>query len=208
MVDQYLLAKEILIQQGYAPEISWQDSVNFSRVTEQDFLREAAWVILSAGMREAVIRRLFPRISAAFFEWESARRIAQERKRCRRLALGCFRNQRKIDSIIRIAEIVDAEGFDRMKARISKQGPETLQGLPYIGPTTCFHLAKNIGLDVAKPDRHLVRVAKATGFETPAALCAELAGAVGDRNAVVDIVIWRFATIYDGYVDFFTEELR
>jgi len=159
LVDRYLLAKEILIQHGYAHEISWQDCVTFSDVTEQDFLREAAWVVLSAGMREVVIRRLFPKISAAFFEWESARRIATESERCRRLALRRFGNQRKIDSIIKIAEIVDSEGFDRMKVRISEQGPETLQGLPYIGPTTCYHLAKNIGLDVAKPDRHLLRVA-------------------------------------------------
>lgn len=205
-VDRYLLAKEILIQQGYAHEIAWQDSVAFIGVTEQDFLREAAWVVLSAGMRESVIRGVFPRVSTAFFKWESAHRIAREKRSCRKLALACFGNRRKIDSIIQIAEIVDLEGFGRMKARISEEGSDVLQDLPYIGPTTCFHLAKNIGLDVSKPDRHLRRVASVAGFESPAAMCEALARQVGDRKAVVDIVIWRFATIYSKYTDYFSEK--
>ena len=206
LVDRYLLAKQVLIRQGYAQEISWQENVSLSSLTEQGFLREAAWVVLSTGMRESVIRGLFDRVSEAFLCWESACRILREKETCRALALNCFRNQRKIDAIIGIAEIVDSEGFERLKARISEYGTEVLQDLPYIGPTTSYHLAKNIGLDVAKPDRHLQRVAAATGFDTPSALCAELAEAVGDRKAVVDIVIWRFATIYGEYLSFFSEE--
>jgi len=206
LVDRYLLAKQTLIRQGYAQEISWQENVNLSSLTEQGFLREAAWVVLSAGMRECVIRGLFDRVSAAFLCWESACRILREKETCRAVALTYFRNQRKIDAIIGIAEIVDSEGFEHLKARISEHGAQVLQELPYIGPITSYHLAKNVGLNVAKPDRHLQRVAAATGFETPAALCTELAKAVGDRKAVVDIVIWRFATIYGEYLSFFSGE--
>jgi len=37
-------------------------------------------------------------------------------------------------------------------------------------------------------------------------MCEALAREVGDRKAVVDIVIWRFATIYSEYTDYFCEK--
>jgi hypothetical protein len=66
-------------------------------------------------------------------------------------------------------------------------------------------LAKNLGVDTAKPDRHLVRVAEATGYSSPATLCEHLARIVGDAAAVVDVVIWRFATISADYENFFQQ---
>jgi hypothetical protein len=69
---------------------------------------------------------------------------------------------------------------------------EFLGGLPWLGPITKWHAAKNFGLDVAKPDRHLERVAAKNG-ESPQQLCARLAKTSGDRIATVDYVIWRAA---------------
>ena len=69
--------------------------------------------------------------------------------------------------------------------------------------TVAKDLAKNLGVDTAKPDRHLVRVAEATGYASPASLCEHLARMVGDTVAVVDLVIWRFATISADYLEFF-----
>jgi hypothetical protein len=42
---------------------------------------------------------------------------------------------------------------------------------PMIGPVTSFNLAKNIGLDVAKADRHLSRLAANVGFSDVPSLC-------------------------------------
>jgi hypothetical protein len=47
-------------------------------------------------------------------------------------------------------------------------------------------------MNVAKPDRHLERIAERTG-ETVADLCARLAAVSGDRIATVDYVLWRAA---------------
>ena len=60
--------------------------------------------------------------------------------------------------------------------------------LPWIGNITKWHLAKNMGVDCAKPDVHLERVASHYGT-TPAALCADLALATGDRIATVDLAV-------------------
>jgi len=78
-----------------------------------------------------------------------------------------------------------------------------LQQFPYIGPATSYHVAKNIGFPVAKPDRHLCRFAELSGYQNPSDLCQALAEYIGDPIAVVDIVLWRFATLQHDYMTSF-----
>ena len=203
-MDAYLTARERVVAAGYAEEIDWQDQLSLDKVTESDFLREAAWVILSSGMRESVIRRCFASISRAFLSWYSAEEIVRRRSACVRSALQVFRHTAKIEAIGDVAAAVARDGFPALRERMRLKGVEELQLLPFIGPVTQFHLAKNIGLDVVKPDRHLVRIAHAAGFAEPASMCRLVADATGDRIATVDIVFWRFATLQPDYVKVFT----
>lgn len=69
-----------------------------------------------------------------------------------------------------------------------------LETLPYIGSIIKFHLAKNLGLDYCKPDRHLVRIAK-TYNTTPEEMCKKLAETTSDRITTVDLIIWRAANL-------------
>ena len=66
-----------------------------------------------------------------------------------------------------------------------------LRALPYIGPVTWRHLAKNLGARVAKADRHLVRPAAATDRPNVDTLCDEIPGWLGKPVAVVDVVLRR-----------------
>ena len=195
----YLTAKELVISSGFQAEIDWQDDLRFGQIEEPDFLREAAWVVLSTGFRESVVRRTFPAISEAFLQWRNARAISDQARSCRRRALLAFSNERKIDSIITIAEKVSTMGFPLLRKQIENGGVGFLQSLPYIGPVTAFHLAKNIGLNVAKPDRHLVRAAKSVGISCPQKMCEMIHQVVGDPVSVIDLVIWRYATIQPQY---------
>ena len=86
----YLDIKREVIDAGFAWEIDWQSSVNLADLTESAFLREAGWVILSSGMSEAVIRKRFAEISAAFMDWCDARRIVRRQSQRRRRALKHF----------------------------------------------------------------------------------------------------------------------
>lgn len=199
----YFVAKATVIQSGYGQEVHWQDTIQFRETTESDFLREAAWVVLSSGMRESVIRAKFPRITTAFLSWISADSIWRKRKSCARRALSVFGHQGKIQAVVEIARRVSTEGFDATHERLQAEGIEYIRTFPYLGPATAYHLAKNIGIDVAKPDRHLLRVAEATGFDTPASLCMRLSQLVGDKPSVVDLVIWRYATLETRYLDLF-----
>jgi hypothetical protein len=204
IVERYLKAKEAVLKGGFAAEIDWQDKIRFPDITEADFLREAAWVVLSSGMREAVIRQKFPAISAAFYYWRSANQIVRNSEKCRGRALTIFGHRQKIDAINKIAEQISVQGFEIFKNRIQNKGIEFIQTLPFMGPATSYHLAKNIGLDVVKPDRHLVRVAAAAGYDNPRLLCEEISKLVGDRLSVIDLVIWRFATLNSNYLEYFS----
>ena len=65
-----------------------------------------------------------------------------------------------------------------------------LESLPWIGGITKYHAAKNFGLQYAKPDVHLARLAEREGC-TAQQLCERLAGELGLRVASVDTVLWR-----------------
>jgi hypothetical protein len=197
LAKAYLIAKRCIIKRGYATEIDWQYSVSLSDLDERTFLSESAWVILCSGMRESVVRKKFDSISEAFLNWKSALAITDSAQNCAAHALKYFNNPSKIDAIQSVASHVARLGFDRVKERITNEGIKYLQELPYVGPVTSFHLAKNIGLPVAKPDRHLCRLAKALGYDCVQHLCSDVAQVIQEPIPVVDIVLWRYSTLFN-----------
>jgi hypothetical protein len=66
--------------------------------------------------------------------------------------------------------------------------------LPHIGDITKYHMAKDLGCDVIKPDRHLVRISKKYGL-TPFAMCQNLSNSTGDKLSAVDFILWRAANL-------------
>ena len=200
----YLQAKASVVEAGYSDEIRWQAKTCPRRIDEPTFLSEAAWVILSAGMREAVIRRKFSRFSDAFYKWQCARSIWRHRRSCANRARNVFAHDGKIAAILTITEHVAHREFAAVLQDLEEEGTSYLMQFPYLGPATSFHLAKNLGVDVVKPDRHLIRIAHAARFRSPSALCDAIAREVGDRLAVIDVVLWRFATIYSEYESYFS----
>ena len=203
LVDVYLNAKDAVVARGYAWEMDWQAERCLDRIDESEFLRESAWTVLSSGFRESVVRKLFEPICDAFFHWQSAAMIQSKRGVCRQAALDVFNNYRKIDAILDIAGVVADSGFDVVRRRIQEEEIRFLQTLPYIGSITAFHLAKNLGLPVVKPDRHLQRIAEAAGFRSPLDLCELISHHVGEPIQVVDVVLWRYATLFSDYVAVF-----
>jgi hypothetical protein len=203
----YQVAKEFLLAHGYADEIRWQQELRFCEVSEQQFLRESAWVVLAAGMRESIVRKVFSRISHAFHGWHSAAEVVADSAASIRKAKRAFNHARKLQAIADIAEIVNRRGFDAVKSRLESEGPLFLREFPYIGPITCFHLAKNLGVNVVKPDRHLLRVSVACGYLSPGEMCDEISEIVGDAVAVVDLVIWRYATLDPYCAELFADPL-
>jgi len=158
---------------GYAHDIVWAQGVK-APDNADDFAGEAIWVILCSGMKEQVARIISKRVWATI---AAGKPVTGN-------VLGKSGKAGAIDTIWRDRAALFA------KFQASNDKVEFCKSLPWIGDITKWHLAKNYGVDCAKPDVHLERVAAHYGT-TPATLCADLAAATGDRVATVDVVIWR-----------------
>ncbi len=196
LAHSYLDAKQLVISAGFAHEIDWQEDVRFDDLTEERFLREYTWVVFSSGFREAVLRRKFDGLTEAFRGLTNASEVALHRRDCRRAALRVFGHQGKVRAVLDTCKLIHMDGFSSLRNQLAAGGVEFIDRLPFMGPATSYHMAKNIGLDVVKPDRHLVRIAHGSGFESPHDFCASINAMVGDAISVVDVVVWRYATLY------------
>jgi hypothetical protein len=194
IVRAYLAAKRAVIDQGFAHEIAWQSCGGPASRDPVEFVREAAWVVLSAGMSESVLRGIFDRLTAAMYGFDPAK-LSGHRGQARVAALAVFGHERKIDAVLEIADVVSRIGSEGLCAALVSAPEQFLRSLPYIGPVTWRHLAKNIGIPVAKPDRHLTRLARATARQSADELCAEIGAWLGEPVPVVDLVLWRWSVL-------------
>lgn len=172
----YKILKDTLIDMGYNDEIDWQ--TNLTECTNgYDFACEAIWVILNSGMKEQIARKIWERIKEA---WRKEIKTSD-----------VFKHTGKAKAIDFVWDN-QAELFE--KYCLSEDKISFLQTIPFIGGITKYHLAKNLGHDCVKPDRHLVKIAGRYG-KTPDQLCEDISRETGDKKCVVDIVIWRACNI-------------
>ncbi len=188
----FLKARSYVQHAGTSAEVAWQRAADFTEFTESDLLREHAWVTLCSGFRESVVRRVFDHVSLCFCDWESAEAIVSAGEICCATAASSFANKAKLHGMLSSAKHINDVGFSKFKREVLANPIIQLQALPFIGPITSWHLAKNLGLDVAKPDRHLARVSERLGFSSADHLCRELAAATGEQIKVVDLIVWRY----------------
>jgi hypothetical protein len=179
-------------KRGLHHEVEWQRSVHSQDFDESDLLRQSAWVILCSGFRVSTVEQIFDHISLCFCDWESASAIVSTYPACRDAALASFKHRLKLNSIVKIAQRVHQEGFHVVKWKILCDPLGELQTFPYIGRITATHLAKNLGWDVAKPDRHLARFSEHLGFSSVMDLCNTIAAATGEPVNVIDLILWRY----------------
>jgi hypothetical protein len=153
-------------------DIAWSGTVGLP-TTAEDFAGEAIWVICCSGMKYAVARIIQERVWSAIDAGTPV--------------FDSFRHRSKANAIETIWRDRERLYRDFMAAENKLAFCETL---PFIGSITKYHLAKNYGIDVAKPDVHLQRLADREGT-TAQALCERLAPELGWRVATVDLIIWR-----------------
>jgi hypothetical protein len=161
---------------GYGEDIDWAESIK-PPANPMRFAREMIYVICNSGMRFTVARGIFDRVMVALERGDSAS--------------TAFGHRGKSDAI-------DFVWQNRQRLWIeylSAADPLAFcADLPWIGGITKYHLAKNFGAQVAKPDVHLQRLADAEGCSAQE-LCERLAADTGYKVPTVDTVLWRACAI-------------
>ncbi len=194
------LQKKYIIKRGYFSEIEWQQNRDYSNIQFRDLINEAIWVILSAGLSYGVVSKKFLSISRILDQFEDLSSLIKKRENTRRSILNIFNNVKKVDAIFRFIDFLNDTGVDRFKKDLIIYGESYLLELPYFGPATIRHFLKNIGISISKPDRHLLRISNLCGFKSAESLCSYIEKRTEEKKSVIDIVIWRYATIDKNYL--------
>lgn len=176
-----------------AGELRWALSISRStwrNIGSSRFLREYAWVVYAAGIRNDILDQYWPRLRRAFRGFRM-NRVAQMRST--HPAIKVFRNERKARCVLRGAAMIQAEGFKAFKARVARDWEQALEGLPGIGQITKFHLARNVGLaDTGKPDLWVLRIAKLAHAPDWRAMLHYLSKRSRLPRKAVDVVLFRY----------------
>jgi len=175
--SQYIDLKFAIIDAGYEHEITWIENIQ-PCMSSDDFFGEAVWVILNSGMKEQIARQIWNRIQKA---WGDSKPTS-----------SAFRHEGKVKAI----DFIRKNKQDIFDQYFGCAEPLIfLESLPFIGSITKYHLAKNLGIDCVKPDRHLVRIAKEYNFKDCFEMCNLISSITGDKVSLIDMVLWRAANL-------------
>ena len=164
---------------------------DFAKVKLKRFLRTYLWVIYVSGFRNAVVKRYFRDLKAAFHKCDLDAIAAIDSIDARVLPI---RNQRKADAFLRGCRLIQTEGWKRFKRRLSRGGRSVLWELPWMGPATTQHMALVLGLeDTEKCDTWLKQCATACSANV-AGLVTYLSGEYGLTRQQVDYYLWKYCS--------------
>lgn len=163
-----------IIDSGYGSEIDYIDSIK--PIEKQDpytFFLEYIWVVLNAGMKEQVARKIYERYIENF---DISIIRHPSKKRAIEGMMGDY--HKKFNELMESDNKVDY-----------------LESFSWIGPITKYHLARNIGIDTVKPDRHLVRLAEMFRFDNPSTMCKAIQKDNGTKLGTIDVILWRYCNL-------------
>ncbi|MCK9591832.1 MAG: hypothetical protein M0Q91_07480 [Methanoregula sp.] len=181
-INQFFLkADNYLMENNFEWEIDFVR--NIKPLEEQEdwyFYYQYVWVVLNAGMKEQIAHKICDR----FFEEKRFEVIGHLGKR----------------EAIRTAALNYKEWLKKIKELKTTTGRiNYLETLPWIGPITKFHLARNIGIDTVKPDRHMIRLAERYNFSNPLEMCRALSEVFKEKVGVIDVILWRYCNLTGNY---------
>jgi len=177
MINKNDLKKIITLLGEQAKEdIHWAENIKPPK-NAKEFAYEIIYVICNSGMKNTIATKIYQKVTAALVRGESATTV--------------FKHKGKSEAIDGIWENRN-ELFRDFRSKKTTEDQMIFIGtkLPWIGKITQYHVAKNFGVDVAKPDVHLQRLADIEKT-TPQKLCERLTEATGYRVATVDTILWR-----------------
>lgn len=184
VITFFYKAFEAVSSSDYAFEMDYVDHIEpIKKQTVDNFFIEYVWVVLNAGMKEQIARKIFNKfcqgINGGIINFDVVRHPSKRKaieKTFNNLSLH-FQNLQAI------------EGDNKQI--------EYLETLPWIGPITKYHLARNIGIDTVKPDRHLVRLAEQFGYTSPLKMCQAIQNNIyNTKLGTIDVILWRYCNLY------------
>lgn len=179
----YTTVKKYCLDNNFAQEIEFVTNnvrKGFEQQTPEQFLHQYMYVVINSGMKNQIAEDIYKR---ALINGITAIGHPGKRKAIEQASS----NYRDWFEQLQKKESIDAK-------------LDFLESLPWIGKITKYHLARNIGIDVAKPDRHLVKIAEKFGYLDVQKMCQDISSETGDRVGVIDVILWRAMNLSKGRI--------
>ncbi len=178
IIDFFSNALDFCIKNGYEEEIDHVRTNYFDDSVEaKHFLNAFVYVVLNTGMKNQVAEKIYREL----IDSGDLDKSVKHKGKHKAITLA-FRNYET--------------WFKELKQADDKV--EYLGSLFFIGDITKYHLARNLGLDVAKPDRHLQRIADKFGYTDVQEMCKYISEITEERIGTVDVILWRFCNLTGG----------
>lgn len=153
-------------------DIEWAESRSLP-ASAVDFAEEVIFVICNSGMKHTVAVGIYQRVIGQIRAGEPVSNV--------------FRHAGKAAAI----ETIWAGRENLFAGYIAAEDKVSFaRSIPWIGSITAYHVVKNFGAQVAKPDVHLQRLADREGC-TAQQLCERLSAETAYKVATVDTILWR-----------------
>ncbi|MGV9141332.1 MAG: hypothetical protein ACOC1X_00175 [Promethearchaeota archaeon] len=175
----YSTIKSRIIKQGYEPRIEEIKNIDPKDISKEKFFEEYVWVVCNSGLKNQIAEKIFNNF------WKNK-------------DFNAINHPKKQEAIKEVYSKLDSY---YKQYRISENKVKFLKSLPFIGDVTKYHLARNIGLNFAKPDRHMVKIAQFFGFHDVQTFCENVSKYTEDEINVIDYVFWRFANLNPIYLE-------
>ena len=150
----------------------------FEDQSASSFLDQYTYVVFNSGMKNQVAKKILQRFIESGSDPNAINHLAKK-------------------EAIKQLHLKYKEWFQGLRDANDKF--EYLESLPMMGPITKYHLARNMGIDCAKPDRHLQRLADRFGYSNVQTMCREIANESGYRIGTVDLILWRYCNEHSDY---------
>ena len=162
-------------------------SIPLNDINPRFFFEQYAFVVLCSYWKEQYARK----------EWEKYLQSGD---------FSVISNRRKREAIQNMLPVYN-EKFRELVVAENKL--DYLQTLYMIGEVTRCHLARNIGIDCVKPDRHMTRLALEQGYipfplkprrvsvleqwEAATQMCTDIREDIGgaEKLGTIDVILWR-----------------
>jgi len=189
---------------NYKETLDRISDTNFYNVDIETFYKEYCWSICTSGFNARIVSGFFDKLCDAL---SPLKKVLSGNEDVNSIdvamnAMNVFGNKRKIKAMIDCAfdlnyGVLRCGSWEQYRNN-DLDCPVKLEYLPFIGPITSYHLARNIGLtQYVKEDVHLVRMANHWGFDTAKGLCRAIQEIYPFLSlGIIDLVFWYSASTY------------
>jgi len=201
LIELYVSCLQEVLKRGWAKEVRQnRERPPIDTIDKTRFFHEYAFCVFASFFKWRTVNSKWRDLTRVFRDWDYEE-ICQHDNEIDQEAMRIFGNKRKVKAILKCANKLSEEGWDKFRASLvgadlSNQ-LKLLDDLPGIGKAARYQLAAAIGIDVAKPDRYLLQFASKYGFgateEGVQRFTKQISDLVGERLKVVDYVLWRYS---------------